>query len=161
MPLSISDSLGRVAGQVVVEVVEYLVLLVDGVEETAEELDPFPLILEEFDDVPPIGKVGTRNEAGEVGGRLEADVRLEVDEIREELVDLCDPVAPVECRDGEGSGGEGGDGGLSRGDDVEGGGHGNVVVVVAGKACNVNRQFAGSLSIPWSNASMVRLILLT
>ena len=69
MPLSISDSLGRVTGWVVVEVVEYLVLLVDGVEEAAEELDLFPLILEEFDDVPPVGKVGAWNEAGEVGGR--------------------------------------------------------------------------------------------
>ena len=136
MPLSISDSLGRVAGQVIVEVVEYLVLLVNGVEEAAEELNLFPLILEELDNVPPIGKVGTRNEAGEVGGRLEADVCLEADEIREELVDLCDLVAPVECRDGEGGGGEGGDGSLGRGDDVEGGGHGDVVVVAAGKACN-------------------------
>ena len=137
MPLSISDSLGRVAGQVVVEVVEYLVLLVDGVEETAEELDPFPLILEEFDDVPPISKVGTRNEAGEVGGRLEVDVRLEADEIHEELVDLGDPIAPIEGRDGEGGGGEGSNGGLSGGDDIEGGGHGDAVVIVAaGKACD-------------------------
>ena len=47
MPLSISNSLSRIAGWVVVEVVEYLVLLVDGVEETAEELDPFSLILED------------------------------------------------------------------------------------------------------------------
>ena len=137
MPLSISDSLSHVAGQVVVEVVEYLILLVDGVEETAEELDPFPLILEEFDDVLPIAEVGTRNEVGEVGRRLEADVRLEADEICEELVDLGDPIAPVEGRDGEGGGGEGGDGGLGDQNDVEGGGHGGVVVVVAaGKACD-------------------------
>ena len=33
MPVSISDSLSRIAGRVVVEVVEYLVLLVDGVKE--------------------------------------------------------------------------------------------------------------------------------
>ena len=136
MPLSISNSLGRIAGRVVVEVVEYLVLLVDGVEETTEELDPFPLILEEFDDIPPIVEVGARNEAGEVGGRLEADVHLEADEIREEFVDLCDPIAPVEGRDGEGGGGEGGDGGLGCGDDVEGGGHGGAVIVVAGKVCD-------------------------
>ena len=136
MPLSISDSLCHIAGQVVVEVVEYLILLVDGVEEAAEELDPFPLILEEFDDVPLIGKVGTQSEAGEVGGCLEVDVRLEVDEIHEELVDLGDPVTPVECRDGEGGSGEGSDAGLSHSDDVEGGGHGKVVVVAAGKACN-------------------------
>ena len=137
MPLSISDSLSCVAGRVVVEVVEYLILLVDGVEETAEELDPFPLILEEFDDVPLIGKVGAWNEAGEVGGCLEVDVHLEVDEIREEFVDLSDPVTPVKCRDGEGGSGEGGDGGLGCGDDVERGGHGGVVVVVAaGKACD-------------------------
>ena len=134
VPLSISDSLCRVAGRIVVEVVEYLVLLVDGVEEAAEELDPFPLILEEFDDIPPIVEIGTRNEAGEVGGRLEADVRLEADEIREEFVDLGDPIAPVKCRDREGGGGEGGDGGLSDRDDVEGGGHSGVVVVAAGKA---------------------------
>ena len=136
VPLSISDSLCRVAGWIVVEVVEYLVLLVDGVEEAAEELDPFPLILEELDDVPPIVEVGTRNEAGEVGGRLEADVRLEADKIREEFVDLGDPIAPVECRDREGGSGEGGDGGLGDSNDVEGGGHGDVVVVVAGKACD-------------------------
>ena len=97
MPLPISDSLCHVAGWVIVEVVEYLVLLVDGVEEAAEQLDPFPLILEEFDDIPPIVEVGTQNEAGEVGGRFEADVRLEADEIREEFVDLGDPIAPVEC----------------------------------------------------------------
>ena len=137
MPLSISDSLSRVAGRVIVEVVEYLVLLVDGVEEAAEELNPFPLILEEFDDIPPIGEVGAQNEAGEVGGHFEADVHLEADEIREEFVDLGDPIMPIKCHDGEGGGGEGGDGGLGRGDDVEGGGHGDVVVVVAaGKACD-------------------------
>ena len=137
VPLSISNSLGHITGRVVVEVVEYLVLLVDGVEETAEELDPFPLILEEFDNVPPIGKVGAQNEAGEVGRCLEADVRLEADEIREEFVDLGDLVMPVKGQDGEGGGGEGGDGSLSRGNDVEGGGHGGVVVVVAaGKACD-------------------------
>ena len=123
MPLSISDSLCHIAGQVVVEVVEDLVLLVDGVEEAAEELDPFPLILEEFDDLSSIVEVGHRNEAGDVGRRLEVDVRLEADEIREEFVDLGDPIAPVECGDGEGGGGEGGDGGLGLGDDVEGGGH--------------------------------------
>ena len=96
MPLSISDSLCCIAGRVVVEVVEYLVLLVDGVEEAAEELDPFSLVLEEFDDLPSIVKVGRQNEAGEVGGRLEADMHLEADEIHEELVDLGDPVASVE-----------------------------------------------------------------
>ena len=41
MPVSISDSLCRIAGWVIVEVVEYLILLVDGVEEAVEELDPF------------------------------------------------------------------------------------------------------------------------
>ena len=134
MPLSISDSLGHVTGRVIVEVVEYLILLLDSVKEAVEELDPFPLILEEFDDVPPISKVGARNEAGEVGGCLEADVHLEVDEIHEEFVDLGDPITPIEGRDGEGGSGEGSDGGLGGGDDVEGGGH--VVVVVAGKACD-------------------------
>ena len=96
MPLSISDSLCRIAGRVVVEVVEYLVLLVDSVEEAAEELDSFSLVLEEFDDLAAIVKVGRWNEAGEVGGRLEADVRLEADEIRKEFVDLGDPVVSVE-----------------------------------------------------------------
>ena len=96
VPVSISDSLCRVAGRVIVEVVEYLVLLVDGVEEAAEELDAFSLILEEFNDLAAIVEVGRRNEAGEVGGRLEANVRLEADEIREEFVDLGDPVTSVE-----------------------------------------------------------------
>ena len=123
MPLSISNSLCRIAGWVIVEVVEYLVLLVDGVEEAAEELDPFSLILEEFNDLATIVEVWRRNEAGEVGGRLEADVRLEADEICEELVDLCDPVASVKRGDGEGGGGKGGDGGLGLDDNVEGGGH--------------------------------------
>ena len=137
MPLSISDSRGHVAGQVIVEVVEYLILLLDSVKEAVEELDPFPLILEEFDDVPPISKVGARNEAGEVGGCLEADVHLEVDEIHKEFVDLGDPIAPVEGRDREGGGGECSNGGLSGGDDIEGGGHGDAVVIVAaGKACD-------------------------
>ena len=134
MPLSISDSLCRIAGQVVVEVVEYLILLVDGVEEAAEELDPFSLILEEFDDLAAIVEVGRRNEAGEVGGRLEADVRLEADEIHEEFVDLGDPVVSVECGDGEGGGGKGGDGGLGLNDDVKGGRHVGETVVAAGKA---------------------------
>ena len=97
MPLSISDSLCHIAGRVIVEVVEYLVLLVNGVEEAAEELDPFSLVLEEFDDLVVIVKVGRQNEAGEVGGCLEADVHLEADEICEELVDLSDPITPVEC----------------------------------------------------------------
>ena len=135
MPLSISDSLCRITGGIIVEVVEYLVLLVDSVEEAAEELDPFSLVLEEFDDLAVIVKVGRRYEVGEVGGRLEADVRLEADEIREELVDLGDPVVSVERRDGEGGGGKGGDGGLGLDDNVEGGGHVvEVVVVAAGKA---------------------------
>ena len=97
MPLSISDSLSHVTGRVVVEVVEYLVLLVDGVEEAAEELNLFSLILEEFDDLAAIIEVGHQDKAGEVGRCLEADVRLEADEICEELVDLGDPIAPVEC----------------------------------------------------------------
>ena len=134
MPVSISDSLCRIAGRVVVEVVEYLILLVDGVEETAEELNPFALILEEFDDLAAIVEVGGRNEAGEVGGRLEADVHLEADEICEEFVDLGDPVASVECGDGEGGLGEGGDGGLGLDDDVKGAGHGDGLVVAAGEA---------------------------
>ena len=134
MPLSISDSLCRVAGRVIVEVVEYLVLLVDGVEEAAEELDPFSLVLEEFNNLASIVEIGCQNEAGEVGGRLEADVRLEVDEIRKEFVDLGDPIASIECRDGEGSSRKGSDGGLSLNDDVEGGGHGELLVVAAGKA---------------------------
>ena len=134
MPLSISDSLCRIAGWVVVEVVEYLVLRVDGVEEAAEELDTFSLVLEEFDDLAAIVEVGRRNEAGEVGGRLEADVCLEADEIREELVDLGDPIVSVERGDGEGGGGKGGDGGLGLDDNVEGGGHGGELVVAAGKA---------------------------
>ena len=134
MPLSISDSLCRIAGRVVVEVVEYLVLLVDGVEEAAEELDLFSLVLEEFNNLAAIVEVGHWNEAGEVGRCLEADVHLEVDEIRKEFVDLGDPVASIKCRDGEGGGGKGGDGGLGLDDDVEGGGHGNELVVAAGKA---------------------------
>ena len=134
MPVSISDSLCRITGRVVVEVVEYLVLLVDGVEEAAEELDSFSLVLEEFDDLVAIVKIGRRNEVGEVGGCLEADMRLEADEIREEFMDLGDPVASIECRDREGGGGEGGGGGLSFDDDVEGGGHGIGLVVAAGKA---------------------------
>ena len=130
--MSISDSLCCIAGRVSVEVVEYLVLLVDGVEEAAEELDPFPLILEEFDDLSAIVEIGRRYEAGEIGGRLEADVSLEADKIREEFVDLGDPVASVKHGDGEGGGGEGGDGGLGLDDDVEGGRHGvGAVVVVA------------------------------
>ena len=97
MPLSISDSLSHVAGWVIVEVVEYLVLLVDGVEEAVEELDPFSLILEEFDDLSVIIEVWRWNEVGEVGRRLEADVHLEADEICKEFVDLGDPIAPIEC----------------------------------------------------------------
>ena len=120
MPLSISNSLCRVAGWVVVEVVEHLVLLVDGVKEAAEELDPFSLVLEEFDDLLAIVEVWCWNEVGEVGGCLEVDVHLEADEIREELVDLGNPVMPVESGDGEGGSGKGGDGGLGLDDDVEG-----------------------------------------
>ena len=133
MPVSISDPLCRITGRVVVEVVEYLVLLVDGVEEAAEELDLFSLVLEELNNLAAIVEVGRRNEVGEVGGCLEADVRLEADEIREEFVDLGDPVASVERRDGEGSSGKGGDGGLGLNDDVEGSGHIDRVVA-AGKA---------------------------
>ena len=59
---------------------------------------------------------------------------LEADEICEELVDLGDPIASVECRDGEGGGGKGGDGGLGLDDDVEGGGHDGELLVAAGKA---------------------------
>ena len=134
MPLSISDSLCRIAGWVIVEVVEYLVLLVDGVEEAVEELDLFSLVLEEFDDLSAIVEVGHRNEAGEVGGCLEADVHLEADEIHEEFVDLGDPVMPVECGDGEGGGGEGGNGGLGLDDNVERGGHDNELVVAVDEA---------------------------
>ena len=134
MPLSISDSLCRIAGWVVVEVVEYLVLLVHSVEEAAEELDAFSLVLEEFDDLVVIVEIGRQNEVGEVGGRLEADVCLEADEICEELVDLCDPIVSVERGDGEGGGGEGGDGSFGLDDDVEWGGHGDRLVVAAGKA---------------------------
>ena len=96
MPVSISDSLCHIAGRVIVEVVEYLILLVDGVEETAQELDSLPLILEEFDDLAVIVEVWRQDEAGEVGRRLEADVRLEADEIREELVDLGNPITSIE-----------------------------------------------------------------
>ena len=134
MPLSISDSLCRIAGWVVVEAVGYLILLVDGVKEAVEELDAFSLVLEEFNDLAAIVEVGCRNEAGEVGRRLEVDVRLEADEIHEELVDLGDPIAPIEHGDGEGGGREGGNGGLGLDDDVEGGGHVGRLVVAAGKA---------------------------
>ena len=134
MPVSISDSLCHIAGRIVVEVVEYLVLLVDGVEEAAEELDAFSLILEEFDDLSTIVEIGRRDEAGEVGGRLNADVHLEADEICEEFVDLGDPVTPVECGDGEGGSREGGNGGLGLDDDVEGSGHGDELLVVVGEA---------------------------
>ena len=133
-PLSISDSLCCIARQVIVEVVEYLILLVNGVEEAAEELDAFSLIPEEFNDLAAIVEVWCRDKAGEVGRCLEADVRLEADEICEEFVDLSDPIASIECGDGEGGGREGGDGGLGLDDDVEGGGHGKAVIVVAGKA---------------------------
>ena len=137
MPLSISDSLSCVAGWVVVEVVEYLILLVDGVEEAVEELDLFALVLKEFDDLAAIIEVGAQNEVGEVGGCLKVDMHLEADEICEELVDLSDPVTPIECQDGEGGSGEGSNGSLSLNGDVEGGGHGVVVVVVvAGKVCD-------------------------
>ena len=137
MPLSISDSLSRVTGWVVVDVVEYLILLINGVEEAAEELDPFALILEEFDNLAVIAKVGAQDEVGEVGRCLEADVHLEVDEICEEFVDLGDPIMSIECVDEEGGSRKGSNGSLSLGDDVEGGGHGAVVVVVvAGRVCN-------------------------
>ena len=137
MPLSISNPLGHVAGGVIVEVVEYLVLLVNGVEEAVEELDPFALVLKEFDDLVAIIEVGAWNEVGEVGGCLEVDMHLEADEICEEFVDLGDPIVAIECIDREGGGREGGNGSLSLDDDIEGGGHGNVVAVVAaGKACN-------------------------
>ena len=134
MPLSISNSLGCVAGWVIVEIVEYLVLLVNGVEEVAEELDPFTLILEEFNDLSAIVEVGAQDEAGEVGRCLKVDMHLEADEICKEFVDLGDPIVPIEGQDGEGDIGEGSNGGLGLNDDVEGGGH--VVVVVAGKVCN-------------------------
>ena len=134
MPVSISDSLCRIAGRVVVEVVEYLILLVDGVEEAVKELDTFSLVLEEFDNLVAIIEVGCRNEVGEVGRRLKADVHLEADEIREELVDLGNPVASVEWGDGEGGSGKGGDGGLGLDDDVKGGRHGDWFVVAAGEA---------------------------
>ena len=55
MPLSISDSLSHIAGWVIVEVVEYLILLVDCVEEAAEELDSFALILKELCDLAGCG----------------------------------------------------------------------------------------------------------
>ena len=67
MLLSISDSLGCVARWVIVEIVEYLVLLVNGVEEVAEELDPFALVLKEFDNLLAIVEVGAQNEAGRGG----------------------------------------------------------------------------------------------
>ena len=95
MPLSISNSLGCITGWIVVEVVEYLILLVDGVKEAAEELDLFSLVLKEFNDLAVIIEVGCWDEAGEVGRCLEADMHLEADKICEELVDLCDPITPV------------------------------------------------------------------
>ena len=61
-------------------------------------------------------------------------MRLEADEIREEFMDLGDPIASVERGNGEGGSGEGGNGGLSLDDDVEGGGHGSKLLVAAGKA---------------------------
>ena len=91
VPLSISDSLGCVAGQVIVEVVEYLIFLVNGVE-----LDLFALILEELDNLAVIVEIGGQNEAGEVSRCLEVDVCLEADEICEEFVDLGDPIMPIE-----------------------------------------------------------------
>ena len=69
MPVSISDSLCHIAGRVVVEVVEYLILLVDSVEEAAEELHSFSLVLKEFNNLTMIVEVGRRDEAGEGGGR--------------------------------------------------------------------------------------------
>ena len=95
VPLSISDSLSRIAGRVIVEVVEYLILLVDGVKEATEELDSFSLVLKEFDNLLAIIEIQGWNEVGEVGRCLEVDVRLEADEIHEEFVDLGNPVAPV------------------------------------------------------------------
>ena len=62
-----------------------------------EELDPFALILEEFDNLSVIVEVGGWNEVGEVGGCLEVDMHLEADEICKEFVDLGNPVTPVEC----------------------------------------------------------------
>ena len=70
-------------GSFIVEVVEYLVLLLDGIEEVVEELDAFALVLEEFDDLVVIIEVGAWDEVGEVGGHLKADMALEVDEIHE------------------------------------------------------------------------------
>ena len=96
MPVSISDPLCHITGQVIVEVIEYLVLLVNGVEEAAEELDLFTLVLEELDNLAAIIEIGGWNEAGEVGGCLKVDVHLEADEIHEEFVDLGDPITPVE-----------------------------------------------------------------
>ena len=58
MPLSISDPLSCVTGGVIVEVMENLILLVNGVEEAPEELDLFALILEELD---MLGKQLCRN----------------------------------------------------------------------------------------------------
>ena len=45
-------------------------------------------------------------------------------------MDLCNPVMTIKCIDGEGGSREGGDGGLGLNDDIEGGGHDIVVVVV-------------------------------
>ena len=138
MPLSISDSHGHVAWGVVVEVVEDLVLFVDGVKEVVEELDLFGLILKEFNDLVTIVEVWLWDLAGEVGGCLEADVALEVDKICKEFVDLSEAIPTIKSIDREGSSGEGSNGGLVHGDDIEGGGHGVgvVVVVAAGKACD-------------------------
>ena len=52
-------------------------------------------------------------------------------------MDLSKAVLAIECTDGEGSGRESSNGCLSLGNDIEGGGHGAVVVVVAaGKVCD-------------------------
>ena len=70
MPVSIPNSLGHIAGWVIVEIVEYLVLLVNGIKEVLEELDLFSLVLKEFDNLLSIVEVWAQNEAGEVGGRV-------------------------------------------------------------------------------------------
>ena len=112
---------------------------VDDIKEApdSEEVDMMPLILEELNNLVVIIEVGAWDLPGEVGGGLEVDMALEVDEIHKELVDLSEAIPSIKCVDREGSSSEGGNIGHGV---VGGGGHVcAVVVVAAGKVSNCCR----------------------
>ena len=109
MPLSISDPDIQITWEVMIEVMEGLILLIDNVEETMEELDVLALILKEFDNLAAIIEVWLWDLLWEVGGCLKADMALEVDEIHEEFVDLGEAFPSIKHVDREGGGGLGHD----------------------------------------------------